>query len=103
MQIKILTSLQPWCLTDKNGEYRGEGAGERESKWGYCGSGCPIEADAWYTDDNSFIVKYSDEETWKITAILTCISMISFLLISGLFATLIIIVFGKLILKNWSN
>ena len=74
-----------------------------KTKWGYCGSGCPIEADAWYDDDATFIVKYNDDETWKITAILTYISMISFLLISGLFATLIIIVFGKLILENWSN
>ena len=67
-------------------------------KWGHCGSGCPIKADAWYDDDATFLVKYNDEETWKITAILTYIYMMSSLLMMGLFLSLILAFFGKLIL-----
>ena len=58
--------------------------------WGHCGPGCPIEADGWRNDDATFIVKYSDVETWKMTALLIYIYITAFLLIVGLILTLIV-------------
>ena len=70
--------------------------------WGFCGPECPIEADAWRDDDNTFIVKYSDVETWQMTAILTMICTGGCLLIIGLLISLIVIFFGKIDFFNLS-
>ena len=64
--------------------------------WGHCGPGCPIASDGWLDDDATFIVEYSDVETWKMTAVLTMISTGSCLLIIGLLVSLIVTFFGKL-------
>ena len=37
--------LQAWCATAVDEDR------EVWSKWGYCGPDCPIEANAWITDD----------------------------------------------------
>ena len=63
--------------------------------WGICGTECPIEADAWRDDDNTFIVKYNDIETWRMTALLTMIIIGGCLLIVGLITSLIVIFFAK--------
>ena len=62
--------------------------------WGFCGPDCPIEADGWRNDDNTFLVKYSDIETWRMTAILTMICTGGGLLVVGLITTLIVMVCG---------
>ena len=58
--------------------------------WGHCGPGCPLATDGWREDDATFIVKYSDVETWKMTAFLSYVYITSSLLIIGLIATLIV-------------
>ena len=65
-------------------------------RFGNCGPGCPIVSDAWRGDDDTFIVKYSDVETWQMTAILTMICTGGCLLIIGLLISLIVIFFGKI-------
>ena len=77
--------------------------GDFERVWGNCGPGCPIEADGWMEEDATFRVKYNDDETWKMTAVLTYILIISSLLLVGLFGGLILTFFGKLILKKHKN
>ena len=90
LSIKIIF-LQPWCATqiDKTQEKSVEGG---VVGWGYCSPECPIEADGWRDDDNTFIVKYSDIETWRMTAIITMISTGGGLLVVGLITTLIVMV-----------
>ena len=58
--------------------------------WGHCGPGCPIASDGWRVDDPTFTVKYSDVETWRMTAFLIYLYIISSLLIIGLIITLIV-------------
>ena len=82
-----MTEIDPSRSNDVDGGMEG---------WGNCGPGCPIEADAWRDDDNTFIVKYSDVETWQMTAILTMICTGGCLLIIGLLISLIVIFFGKI-------
>ena len=62
--------------------------------WGHCGPGCPIASDAWRGDDPTFILKYSDVETWRMTAGLIYLYITSSLLIVGLIITLIVILCG---------
>ena len=64
--------------------------------WGHCGPGCPIVADGWRDDDATFIVKYRDVQTWKVTAFLTYIYVILSLLIVGLILTLMVTLCGKI-------
>ena len=92
LSIKVIF-LQPWCPTqiDKTQEESIMGGLEG---WGYCSPECPIEADGWRYDDNTFIVKYSDIETWRMTAILTMIYTGGGLLVVGLITTLIVMVCG---------
>ena len=63
--------------------------------WGFCGPECPIETDAWQDEDSTFIVKNSDVETWRMTAILVMIYTGCCLLIIGLLISLIVIFFGN--------
>ena len=90
LSIKIIF-LQPWCATqiDKTQEKSVEGG---VVGWGYCSPECPIEADGWRDDDNTFIVKYSDIEAWRMTAIITMISTGGGLLVVGLITSLSLIV-----------
>ena len=62
--------------------------------WGHCGPGCPIEADGWREDDTTFMVEYSDVETWRITAFLIYIYITASLLSVGLILTLIVTLCG---------
>ena len=64
--------------------------------WGHCASDCPIVADGWRDDDATFIVKYRDVQTWKVTAFLTYIYVILSLLIVGLILTLMVTLCGKI-------
>ena len=82
-------------MTEIDAERKNDVTGGIEG-WGFCGPECPIEADAWRGDDNTFIVKYSDVETWRMTAILTMICTGGCLLIIGLLISLIVIFFGKI-------
>ena len=93
MQYNLLISDQPWCPTQIAGI---DGDAKKLTAWGYCGAGCPIEADAWRDDDATFIVKYSDDETWKMTAFLIMISTGACLLVIGLLISLLVICIGKL-------
>merc|ERR1712048_1362768 len=77
----IFGDSEPWCPTQIAGI---DGDAKKLTAWGYCGAGCPIEADAWRDDDATFIVKYSDDETWKMTAFLIMISTGACLLVIGL-------------------
>ena len=62
--------------------------------FGNCGPGCPIVSDAWMDDDNTIIAKYSDVETWQMTAFLIMICTGGGLLIIGLLISLIVIFFA---------
>ena len=88
-----MTEIDPPRSNDMDGGWVGRGN---------CGPECPIEADAWRDDDNTFIVKYSDVETWQMTAILTMICTGGCLLIIGLLISLIVIFFGKIDFFNLS-
>ena len=93
ISILMTVKIQSWCPT------KIDDSGDAKSMlgWGICGPGCPIASDGWRDDDATFIVEYSDVETWRMTAFLIMICIGGCLLVTGLLVSLLVICFGKLI------
>ena len=76
--------VQPWCATKLYDDVTFFG---NVASWGYCGPDCPIETNAWKTDDTLRVTHHNlDQKEMKITLKLLGV-MSSSLLLNGLMIT----------------
>ena len=52
-----LSIVQPWCATKLEDDVTDRG---NVASWAYCGPDCPIETNAWKTDDTPKITHHRD-------------------------------------------
>ena len=76
-------TVQPWCATKLEDDVTNKG---NVATWGFCGPDCPIEANAWKTDDTLKVTTGVDQKEIMIALKLHGILASSLLLI-GLMVT----------------
>ena len=87
--IVIVSSLrvQPWCATKLEDEVSSFG-NVASSSWAVCGPDCPIETNAWKTDDTLKVIHHHSLDQKEIMIALKLLGiMASSLLLIGLMVT----------------
>ena len=72
--------VQPWCAT----KLKDDGS---VASWGFCGPDCPIETNAWTTDDTLKVTHHSLDQKETMIAVKLLSIMASSLLLIALMVT----------------
>ena len=84
--------VQPWCATKLEDDFTEKG---NVASWGFCGPDCPIETNAWKTDDTLKVTHHYLDQKEKMTAVKLYGVMASSLLLIALMVKLLGIISGS--------
>ena len=76
--------VQPWCATKLEDDVTTQG---NVASWGFCGPDCPIETNAWKTDDTLKVTHHYSDQKETMIAVKVLVIMASSLLLIALMVT----------------